>query len=190
MLAFTGQVSTRTVSSLAHEVIRMPQGVADTLSEEDDVEQRVERLDALCDAARTYERQTDEPTLAGWLADVMLAGRDDLSGLDSEKGRVTVGTIHAVKGLEWPNVIGAGFEERVIPSYRVSTQEEREEERRMAYVLTTRAARVLVLSYALRREGRHTGPSRFIAEALSALSQARAQQPQPAEATASAGTAA
>lgn len=190
MLAFTGQVSTRTVSSLAHEVIRMPQGVADTLSEDDDVEQRVERLDALCDAARTYERQTDEPTLAGWLADVMLAGRDDLSGPDSEKGRVTLGTIHAVKGLEWPNVIGAGFEERVIPSYRASTQEELEEERRMAYVLATRAARVLVLSYALRREGRHTGPSRFIAEALRGPSQDSAGQSQQAEATASARTAA
>jgi len=190
MLAFTGQVSTQTISSLAHEVFRMPQGVADSLREDDDVEQRVERLDALCDAARTYERQTDEPTLDGWLADVMLAGRNDLSGPDSENGRVTVGTIHACKGLEWPNVIGAGFEERVIPSYRARTKDELEEERRMAYVLMTRAARVLVLSYALRREGRHTGPSRFIAEALSARSQDSAAQPQPAEATAAASAAA
>ena len=60
----------------------------------------------------------------------------------------------------------------------------------MAYVLMTRAARVLVLSYALRREGRHTGPSRFIAEALGATSQDSAGQPQPVEATAPASAAA
>ncbi len=191
MLAFTGQVATRTVSALAHEVIRMPQGVADTLGDdEDDVEQRVERLDALVDAARTYERQTDEPTLQGWLADVMLAGRDDISGPDSEKGRVHLGTIHAFKGLERLIVIGAGFEERVIPSYRASTQEELEEERRMAYVLMTRSKRTLVLSYALRREGRSTGPSRFIAEALSAPKEDSAEQPPSAEATAAARNAA
>ncbi len=190
MLTFTGQLTARSVSSLAREVIRMPQGVADTLGEDDDAEQRFERLDALGDAARTYERQTDEPTLAGWLADVMLAGRDDLSGREGERGRVTVGTIHAVKGLEWPNVIGAGFEGRVIPSYRANTQEQVEEERRMAYVLLTRAARILVLSYALSREGRHSGPSRFISEALGATSQDSAGQPQPVDATAPAGAAA
>ena len=72
MLRFTGQVSSRTVSSLTHEVIRMPQGVADSLGEDDDgLERRVERLDALCEAARTYESQTDEPTLRG-----MAGGRD------------------------------------------------------------------------------------------------------------------
>jgi DNA helicase-2/ATP-dependent DNA helicase PcrA len=190
MLTFTGQLTARSVSSLACEVIRMPQGVADTLGEDDDAEQRFERLDALGDAARTYERQTDEPTLAGWLADVMLAGRDDLSGREGERGRVTVGTIHAVKGLEWPNVIGAGFEGRVIPSYRANTQEEVEEERRMGYVLMTRAARILVLSYALSREGRHSGPSRFISEALGATGQDSAGQPQPVDATAPAGAAA
>lgn len=190
MLAFTGQVSSRTVSSLTHEVIRMAQGVADTLSDDEDSEQRFERLDALCDAARTYESLTDEPTLAGWLADVMLAGRDDLSGPDSEKGRVTLGSIHAFKGLERPVVIGAGFEKGVMPSYHANSQEELEEERRMGYVLETRAIRILVLSYALRREGRSTGPSRFIAETLSAPSQDSPAEPQPADATTLASAAA
>ena len=115
----------------------------------------------------------------------MLAGRDEISGPDSEKGRVTLATIHASKGLEWPNVIGAGYERYVIPSDRASTKEELEEERRMGYVLTSRAVRVLALSYALRRDGRHTGPSRFIAESLGARSQDSAEQSPPAEATAS-----
>jgi DNA helicase-2/ATP-dependent DNA helicase PcrA len=179
LLAFTGQVNERSVSALAHDVIRMPLGVADSLAEAEDSEQRFGRLDALVEAARTYERQTEDPTLAGWLQDVLLAGRDDLSGPDSKRGRVTIGTIHAVKGLEWPIVIGAGFEGRVIPSYRANTQEEVEEERRMAYVLLTRAARILVLSYALSREGRHSGPSRFIAEALSTTGPEQGEEPKP-----------
>jgi DNA helicase-2/ATP-dependent DNA helicase PcrA len=163
--------------------------VADSLGETEDSEQRFGRLDALVEAARTYERQTEDPTLAGWLQDVLLAGRDDLSGPDSKRGRVTIGTIHAVKGLEWPIVIGAGFEGRVIPSYRANTQEEVEEERRMAYVLMTRAARILVLSYALSREGRHSGPSRFIAEALSTTGQEQGELPQPRAAPALASAA-
>jgi DNA helicase-2/ATP-dependent DNA helicase PcrA len=166
MLAFAGQVEGRSVSDLTHDVIRMPLGVADSLASADRTEHRFERLEALCEAARTYERQTDEPSLAGWLADVMLAGRDDLSAAASERGRVTLGTIHAIKGLEWLIVIGAGFEGKVIPSYRARTPEEIEEERRMAYVLMTRAIRVLIFSYALRRNGRQSGPSPFISEAI------------------------
>jgi superfamily I DNA/RNA helicase len=49
----------------------------------------------------------------------------------------------------------------------------------MAYVLLTRAARILVLSYALSREGRQSGPSKFIAEALSSTGQAQRERPQP-----------
>jgi DNA helicase-2/ATP-dependent DNA helicase PcrA len=188
LLAFTGQVKERSVSALAHDVIRMPLGVADSLAaseESEESERRFGRLDALVEAARTYERQTEDPTLAGWLHDVLLAGRDDLSGPGNKRGRVTIGTIHAVKGLEWPIVIGAGLEGRVIPSYWANTKEAVEEERRMAYVLLTRAARILVLSYALSREGRHSGPSRFISEALATTSQEQAQ-PRAAQQLASA----
>ena len=165
MLAFTGELASRSVSDLTEAVIRMPLGVADSLADGDRAEQRLERLEALCEAAKTYERQTDEPTLTGWLGDVMLAGRDDLTDdPEDERGRVTLGTIHAIKGLEWPIVIGAGFEGNVIPSYRARTDDEMDEERRMAYVLITRAIRVLYFSYALRRNGRRSGPSIFIAE--------------------------
>lgn len=165
ILTFTRELGSRSVSDLTDAVIRMPLGVADSLADGDRAEQRFERLEALCEAAKTYERQTDEPTLQGWLADVMLAGRDDLTDdPEDEHGRVTLGTIHAIKGLEWPIVIGAGFEGNVIPSYRARTDDEMDEERRMAYVLVTRAIRVLIFSYALRRNGRQSGPSMFIAE--------------------------
>jgi DNA helicase-2/ATP-dependent DNA helicase PcrA len=169
MLTFTGQVDSRSVSGLTHDVIRMPLGIADSLTSGDRPEQRFDRLEALCEAAKIYESQTDEPSLAGWLRDVMLAGRDDLSGVATQRGRLTLGTIHAAKGLEWLTVIGAGFEREVIPSYRARTPEEIEEERRMAYVLTTRAIQVLMFSYALRRNGRQSGPSRFISETIGHL---------------------
>jgi ATP-dependent DNA helicase UvrD/PcrA len=167
MLAFTRQARTLSVSELVHDVIRMPLGVSEFVADQEDADQQFARLDALREAARTYERQADEPSLAVWLQDAMLAGRDDLDP-EGSRGKVTIGTIHAVKGLEWKVVIAAGFEGGMIPSSYSRTPEAEEEERRMAYVLITRATRVLIISYALMREGRKSGPSRFIREALHA----------------------
>ena len=167
MLAFTRAARTMSVSELTHDVIRMPLGVGESVAKQEDADQRFARLDALTEAARTYERQSDEPSLAVWLQDAMLAGRDDLDP-EGGRGKVTIGTIHAVKGLEWKVVVAAGFEGRVIPSSYARTPEAIEEERRMAYVLITRATRVLILSYALMRDGCSSGPSRFIREALQA----------------------
>ena len=167
MLAFRRAAPTMSVSELTHDVIRMPLGVAEFVAKQEDVDQRFARLDALREAARTYERQSDEPSLAVWLQDAMLAGRDDLDA-EGGRGKVALGTIHAIKGLEWMVVIAAGFEGGLIPSSWARTPEAVEEERRMAYVLITRAARVLILSYALMRDGRSSGPSRFIREALQA----------------------
>lgn len=165
MLGFTRAASSMSVSELTYQVIRMPLGIAEFVASKQDADQRFARLDALVEAARTYERQSEEPALAVWLQDAMLAGREDLDP-EGGRGRVTIGTIHAVKGLEWTVVIAAGFEGRVIPSSWARTPEAIEEERRMAYVLITRATRILILSYALVRQGRSSGPSRFIREAL------------------------
>lgn len=168
MLAFRRAISSMAVSELTHEVIRMPHGVAEFVANRENADQRFARLDALTDAARAYERQSDQPTLAVWLGDTLLAGRDDLDP-EGGQGKVSIGTIHAVKGLEWKIVIAAGFEAGVIPSKWARTPEAIEEERRMAYVLITRATRILILSYALMRGGRRSGPSRFIREARQAL---------------------
>jgi DNA helicase-2/ATP-dependent DNA helicase PcrA len=167
MLAFTGRLDSTALSTLAHEVIHMPHGVGEFVANSDDSEQRMERLKTLPEAARAYERQHDEPTLAEWLQDALLAGRDDRAGPSGERGRVTLGTIHAVKGLEWELVFGAGMEGRILPSFWAGTRSAIEEERRMAYVLLTRGRRWVVLCYAQTREGRQSGPSRFISEAIS-----------------------
>jgi DNA helicase II / ATP-dependent DNA helicase PcrA len=166
MLAFTARAESRSVSALTYDVIHMPLGVAEVFASDRETERCVARLDALCEAAVTYERQADEPALAGWLNDVVLSGRDDLSAATSGGGRVTIGTFHSVKGLEWDIVIGAGIEGRICPSVYAVTDEEIEEERRMLYVLYTRAKRILILSYAMRRNGRQSGPSPFYKESL------------------------
>jgi DNA helicase II / ATP-dependent DNA helicase PcrA len=166
MLAFTARTESRSVSVLTYDVIHMPLGVAEVFASDRETERCVARLDALCEAAETYERQADEPALAGWLADVVLTGRDDLSAATSDGGRVTIGTFHSVKGLEWDIVIGAGIEGRICPFVLAVTDEEIEEERRMLYVLYTRAKRILILSYAMRRNGRQSGPSPFYKESL------------------------
>jgi DNA helicase II / ATP-dependent DNA helicase PcrA len=167
MLVLAAQAHARSVSSLTQEVIRMPSGPADMLARTtDEQDQRMERLDGLREAARTYERQHEKPTLQQWLQDAALAGQEDLVDPEEGQGKVTLGSIHAVKGLEWPTVIGAGMEDRIMPSHHANTDERLEEERRMAHVLLTRAMRTCVMSYSLTRDGRPSGPSPFIAEAI------------------------
>src|SRR4029077_18931943 len=70
MLAFTARAESRSVSALTYDVIHMPLGVAEAFASDRETERCVARLDALCEAAETYERQADEPALAGWLTDV------------------------------------------------------------------------------------------------------------------------
>lgn len=168
MLTLAGQVSARSVSSLTQDVIQMPHGVAESFAKARDSERRLSRLQALKDAARTYERQNDTPTLEGWLQDAALAGQEDHTIAAGRNGKVTLGTVHGGKGLEWRTVIGAGIEQFVLPSFYAKTPERLEEERRMAYVLETRARRVLVLSYSLFRHGQPAAASQFIYETTGA----------------------
>ena len=88
-----------------------------------------------------------------------------------DQNMVTLSTLHASKGLEWPHVILAGVNEGTLPFQRDEeemTPERLEEERRLMYVGITRARRTLMVSTLLRqkrgREFRKGVPSRFIAE--------------------------
>jgi DNA helicase-2/ATP-dependent DNA helicase PcrA len=74
---------------------------------------------------------------------------------------VVLSTIHSAKGLEWDAVFIVGMEEGVIPH---AGNEDREEERRVAYVGITRARRILSLTYAARRFGPEARPSPFLHE--------------------------
>ncbi len=98
-----------------------------------------------------------------------------LADRNEDQDVVTLSTLHAAKGLEWPHVVLAGINEGLLPFKSGSedansemTPERLEEERRLMYVGITRARTTLVVSTLRRRKkGRHTIagiPSRFIAE--------------------------
>src|SRR4029077_16186338 len=93
----------------------------------------------------------------------------DQDSYEGDADAVTLITLHAAKGLEFPVVLIAGLEEGLFPHSRaLDDEKELEEERRLAYVGITRAKRRLYLSHAWRRMtwgmGQPTVPSRFLLE--------------------------
>lgn len=115
-----------------------------------DARARLENLQELVGVAREYEKTDDEPSLAGFLANIALVS--DLDALDDDASYVTLMTLHSAKGLEFSSVFLTGLEEGVFPHSRALTeQNELEEERRLAYVGITRAIERLFLTYASRR---------------------------------------
>ncbi len=127
---------------------------------------RIENLKELANAAHDAEERGE--TLAEFLDHAALASDTDQF---DPNARVTLMTLHAAKGLEFPLVFLAGLEEGLFPHSRtLSSPEELEEERRLCYVGMTRAMNSLVLSRAhyRRRYGNDvpelTIPSRFLEE--------------------------
>ncbi|MFZ9889922.1 MAG: 3'-5' exonuclease, partial [Myxococcota bacterium] len=102
--------------------------------------------------------------------------KDDEKG--KKTGRVTLMSLHASKGLEFPVVFFVGFEEGMMPHRRVVEEGGVPEERRLCYVGITRAQRVLYLTYARSRRRRNQvvprRPSRFADEVAPALFEERA----------------
>ncbi|MCM1531021.1 MAG: UvrD-helicase domain-containing protein [Bacteroides sp.] len=108
-------------------------------------------------------------TLDRFLQDVALLTDQDDKKDDPEADKVTLMTVHAAKGLEFPYVFVVGCEENLFPAAQsVNTREEVEEERRLFYVAVTRAEKDLWLSFANRRmrwgETAFCEPSRFLLE--------------------------
>lgn len=122
-------------------------------------EDRLENLNVLAGNAVNYE------ALDEFLADAALMSSADET---SDKHSVTLMTLHAAKGLEFPVVFIVGMEEGLFPSERSDNEAELEEERRLAYVGMTRAKEELHLSYAKSRftfgSRNYTSPSRFLLE--------------------------
>lgn len=130
-------------------------------------EARIENLKEFLSVAKDFEKSGEEPNLENFLSQVALVSDIDNAELADE--RVTLMTLHAAKGLEFPVVFLAGMEEGLFPHARTLMNEnEIEEERRTCYVGITRAKRKLFLSHARSRMiYGHTvcyPPSRFLAE--------------------------
>ena len=113
------------------------------------------------------EHAAQEPTLAGYLEQIALV--TDLDSYDPSLDRVSLMTLHAAKGLEFPVVFMTGMEEGLFPLSRSGNgDEELEEERRLCYVGMTRAMEKLYLTHARRRrvygDYQFNPPSRFLSE--------------------------
>ena len=113
------------------------------------------------------EQDPEDATLAGFLNEIALY--TDLDGVDGGDDCVTLMTIHAAKGLEFPAVYVVGMEEGIFPGASAQyDQDELEEERRLCYVAMTRAKEKLTLTNARQRMlyGRTSTnrPSRFLEE--------------------------
>jgi DNA helicase-2/ATP-dependent DNA helicase PcrA len=120
--------------------------------------------------AENHVRRAVEPTLHGFLEELALTSGDEPSQDPGPRGdAVTLMTLHAAKGLEFPHVFLVGMEEGLLPHARAVAESGVEEERRLAYVGITRAMTTLTLCAALERarHGRRAPavPSRFLFEA-------------------------
>lgn len=137
-------------------------------SEDPEDQSRRENLEELVSSAREFERSNAEgATVSEYLDSVSLA--TDVEGAAGKGGAVTLSTLHAAKGLEFPAVFIVGLEEGYLPHGQSGEDpEELEEERRLLYVGMTRARDDLALTLAHRRlvYGRVEPrlPSRFVRE--------------------------
>ncbi len=126
-------------------------------------EARQENVKELLSVAQEYQ----DAGLSGFLEEVALVS--DLDGANFDNDAVTLMTLHAAKGLEFPVVFMAGMEESIFPHSRaLYDQSEMEEERRLCYVGMTRAREELHMIYATSRMlyggVQHNPPSRFLSE--------------------------
>jgi len=143
-------------------------GWIDSTTEQD--QQRVSNVNELLTAARQFDRSAGETaSVEAFLETCSLVS--DVDQLDPLSGTVTLMTLHAAKGLEFPVVVIVGLEHNLIPherSLRENQLSELEEERRLLFVGMTRAEQELCLTQAMLRESRgrglHTIPSDFLAE--------------------------
>jgi DNA helicase-2/ATP-dependent DNA helicase PcrA len=128
---------------------------------------RLENLAELVNVASDFALNSDDKSLGAFLTHLMLLSDADQGGADPD--RVTLMTLHAAKGLEFPVVFLVGMEEAVFPHRRaLDDPTQLEEERRLAYVGITRAREALVLSHARSRmtfgQTNASLPSRFLSE--------------------------
>ncbi len=155
-----------------HELVRVvleKTGYAAMLRESGDEDDaaRLENVEELVTAAKQFHDQNPESTITDFLEGITLAS--DVDGWDEQADHVSVMTLHASKGLEFPVVYVLAVEEGLLPHERsLSNDEEIEEERRLCFVGMTRAMKELYLCHARLREFRgqlnYCIPSSFLNE--------------------------
>lgn len=184
---FNQMIPYLSVTELTREVLEKT-GYEDELKRQNNLESqnRLENLEEFLSVTmefdKTYEAQPEEEQeapedkLTIFLNDLALLS--DVDSYEEEASEVTLMTLHAAKGLEFPVVFLVGMEEGVFPLSRAMMEEaELEEERRLAYVGITRAEEALYLTNALSRtlygKTQYNRPSRFVSEIESELLQGK-----------------
>ena len=168
---FRSMAETVTVKELIECVVEET-GYGEELRNEKTIEAET-RLDNIAELVNKAAEFADEPedadALSRFLQEVALVA--DVDSMEDDSDRVTLMTLHAAKGLEFPRVFLAGMEERLFPSIRAINSEngkDIEEERRLCYVGVTRAQKKLSLTAAGSRlyngERMISSVSRFITE--------------------------
>lgn len=145
---------------------------ADDLARQENLEEFLSGMSAFVEERRE-EGRFDELFLQDYLQDVALLTDADSDG-DKDEPRVSLMTVHAAKGLEFPTVFVVGLEENIFPSpLSAASLRDLEEERRLLYVAITRAEKHCILTNAKNRwrygKMEFDNPSRFIDEIDSKL---------------------
>jgi DNA helicase-2/ATP-dependent DNA helicase PcrA len=138
----------------------------DSLDEDD--QERLANIEEFITAAHQFAAEDSSATLADFLESITLAS--DVDGWDEDEDKISVMTLHAAKGLEFPVVFIAAVEEGLLPHERSrEDNEELEEERRLAFVGMTRAKEELYLCHAGLREFRGMARYAIASQFLSQL---------------------
>lgn len=170
ILIFTlvSEMENRTVLDILESILDRT-GYLAQLEESTDLQDqaRAENIGELLSVAKDFQDTNPSGTVEDFLEQVALV--NDVDSFKQEESKVTLMTLHAAKGLEFPIVFLCGLEEGLFPHSRtLMNPEEIEEERRLAYVGITRAEKELYISNATTRTvfGRTSSylPSRFIDE--------------------------
>ena len=179
--SFEARVADTDAFALAKQIIHAS-GILKALREDDDPEsaERLDNIDELLNAVQEFCEDPEQApdtegaegedklrTLDQFLQQVLLYTSED-KDKEADADKVSLMTIHAAKGLEFPYVFIVGLEEQIFPSFMASNRAELEEERRLFYVAVTRAEKQVTLTYARSRFNngqRTTGEvSRFVEE--------------------------
>jgi DNA helicase-2/ATP-dependent DNA helicase PcrA len=170
---WAARMGSEDVYELGHSII-MESGISkdiyssnnpEDLSRQENLEEFLSGMQDFVES-RKEEDRGDEVSLSDFLQEVALLTDLDSDG-DEEQAKVTLMTVHAAKGLEFPTVFVVGLEENIFPSPMCTgSMRELEEERRLLYVAITRAEKHCILTCAQNRfrygKMEYDTPSRFI----------------------------
>ena len=182
---FSAQLTTQNAYELGSQIVTKS-GVAQALSENIEEKERVDHVNELLNAMKSFTEREPEnilneetgemletyfPSLDQYMESVSLLDEKDLNKKDGEDDDnvVRLMTIHSAKGLEFDYVFVSGMEENLFPSsLSLDSRHEMEEERRLFYVALTRARKQIFLTMAMSRfqygQRRPCEDSRFLGE--------------------------